>query len=271
MASIRELNVYPVKSCRPITLREATLSATGLAFDRSWMIIDKDAGFVTQREQPRLALVGVALDNGFLRLTAPGMDDLDVPTEARGEAQDCQLFGETCRALGTIPQASGWFSDYLKGDFRLVSFDPSFHRRGGVQYPTRDQAPTTFVDNFGVLVLSQASLDDLNLRLGPHAVPMNRFRPNIVIDGVAPFEEEFAESFTVGDVKLRVAAVCTRCTMTNIDQSSAKVGEQPFTELSSYRYDEGWKGTRFGAYAAVVSGIGRSVRVGDSIDLNMSF
>jgi uncharacterized protein YcbX len=266
MPTITAINIYPLKSARGLAMTEATLADTGLANDREWMIVDKTGMFVTQREFPKLALVTPSLTPSGLTVEAPSMSKLAV--DSSGDRLDCVLFGETCSALRTSDEADEWFSTYLGAKVSLVARDPRFHRRGGVQYPSRDERATSFVDNYGILIISQASLDDLNTRL-PSTVPMNRFRPNIVVDGMGPFEEEYVRTFAISDVELSATNVCTRCNLTTINQETAEVGSEPFQTLSQYRYDEGYKGVRFGAYAAVGAGVGSKLRVGDTVGIEL--
>lgn len=269
MARITSLVIYPIKSCRGVAVPSASIAATGLAGDREWMLVDGDGQFLTQREHPRLALVNVALETDGLRVAAQEMPSLRLRPSEVGEPRQCVLFGETVDAVKAPAEASSWFSSYLGHACELVRVDPGFHRKGGVQYPERDDAPTTFVDNYGVLLLSQASLEDLNRRL-PSAAPMNRFRPNIVVDTLGAYEEEFIETATLGEVKFQFTNVCTRCNLTTVDQATGIMGEEPFRTLSSYRFDENLRGVRFGAYLSVTEGIGRLIALGDELSADLA-
>jgi uncharacterized protein YcbX len=269
MPTITDLFVYPVKSCAGVRMKEVSIVPTGFAFDRNWMVVDADGNFVTQREHPALALVKPALNGGII-LTAPDMEPLHVAANGSGEPVAITLFGETCAAMSTAPEADAWFSKYLGGKFRLVKCDPATLRKGGVQYPQRDDAPTSFVDNYGVLVISQASHASLNQKL-PQAVPMNRFRPNIVVAGIDEHEEDYFTSARSGDVALRFVNPCYRCSLTSIDQQSATPGLDVLPTLSTYRYDEAVKGVKFGAYAAISGGVGSQLRVDSDLDVDWSF
>jgi uncharacterized protein len=269
MPKISDLFVYPVKSCAGVRMNEVSIVPTGFAFDRNWMVVDADGNFVTQREQSTLALVKPQL-NGGITLTAPDMEPLHVAADAAGEPVTITLFGETHGAMATTPEADAWFSKYLGGKFRLVKCDPAKLRKGGVQYPQRDDAPTSFVDNYGVLVISQASHAALNQKL-PHEVPMNRFRPNIVVGGVEEHDEDYFTNARCGDVALRFVNPCYRCSLTSIDQQSAMPGLDVLPTLSTYRYDEAVKGVKFGAYAAISAGIGSALRIDSDLDVDWSF
>lgn len=269
MPTISDLFVYPVKSCAGLRLKEVAIVPTGFAFDRNWMVVDADGNFVTQREHPKLALVKPQL-NGGITLTAPDMEPLRVSANGGGEPVAITLFGEAHGAMSTTAEADAWFSRFLGGRFRLVKCDPAKLRKGGVQYPERDDAPTSFVDNYGVLVISQASHVALNQKL-PQAVPMNRFRPNIVVAGVDEHEEDYFTNARCGDVGLRFINPCYRCSLTSIDQQSATPGLDVLPTLSTYRYDEAVKGVKFGAYAAISSGVGSALRVDSDLDVDWSF
>ncbi len=246
------------------------LTATGIKHDRQWMIVDSAGQFVTQREQPRLAFVTPGIISAGLLIEAPGMEPITFPFDADGPEFQVGLFGETLTAAAVDPAVDQWLSDYLGGSYRLAAFDPKTYRKGGVQYPARDDAPTSFPDNYGILVLSEESLSDLNGRL-EQPLPMNRFRPNIVISGISEHDEDYFEALQVGDVRLRFINLCYRCNFTTIDQNTATFGIEPLQTLGKYRYDEAAKGVKFGAYAAVDQGIGRSLRVNDELDAVWKF
>ena len=182
-----------MKSCKGVRVEEIKLSPTGFLGDRNWMVIDERGVFVSQREQPKLALVEPTLIDDKLALNAPG-----VPEEARcnarrgkdGEQTEIELFGEEGfrRFLRATKPRRG-SADISAATLSASSPAIKFLRRGGVQYPSPDEAPTSFVDNYGILVISEASREDLNRRL-VSGVPMNRFRPNIVVEGVRSLPDE---------------------------------------------------------------------------------
>lgn len=270
MPTISDLFVYPVKSCAGVRMSEVVIVPTGFQFDRNWMVIDADDAFVTQREYPKLALVTPRLDNGGVTLSAPGMTELHVSANGGGEPITIILFGEKHGAMSTTAVADAWFSRYLGGTFRLAKCDPQTLRQGGVQYPQRDVAPTSFVDNYGILVVSQASHATLNQKL-TESVPMNRFRPNIVLTGIDEHDEDYFTEARCGDVTLRFVNPCYRCTMTSIDQQSGMPGVDVLPVLQTYRYDAVAKGVKFGAYAAVSRGVGARLCVDCDLDVDWSF
>ena len=270
MPKIAELFVYPVKSCAGVSMSEVAIVPTGFEFDRNWMVVDADGAFVTQREHPKLALVRPRFDNGGIALSAPGMETLKVAANGGGAPITITLFGEHHGAVATTAAADAWFSQYLGTPVRLVKRDPAALRQGGVQYPERDAAPTSFVDNYGILVISQASHAALNHKLA-EAVPMNRFRPNIVVTGIEEHDEDYFTQARCGEVALRFVNPCFRCNLTSIDQQRGAPGLDPLPVLSTYRYDETAKGVKFGAYAAVSGGVGARLHVDADLDVDWSF
>ncbi len=269
MIKIKDLYVYPVKSCKGIRVDEIALSPTGFLGDRGWMVIDERGVFVSQREQPKLALVAPKLLADKLVLNAPGMPELVISSKVQsGERVQVDLFGEKISSLAASSDASAWFAKYLGGTYHLVACDPEFFRKGGVQYPSRDEAPTSFVDNYGILVISEASRDDLNARL-VSGVPMNRFRPNIVVEGVDPYGEDYFASASTKDVTLRFIDLCYRCNLTTIDQEKAEFGQEPLATLGRYRNSK--IGVRFGNYAAVAGGVGKTLQAGTPLEIALNF
>jgi uncharacterized protein YcbX len=270
MPKIAELFVYPVKSCAGVHMDEVSIVPTGFEFDRNWMVVDDTGTFVTQREHPKLALVKPEFANGGIILSAPGMTPLHVSANGVGGAIAISLFGETHEALSANAEADSWFSTYLGGPFRLAKCDARALRKGGVQYPERDAAPTSFVDNYGILVISEASHAALNQKL-PQAVPMNRFRPNIVVTGVDEHDEDYFTNARCGEVALRFVNPCFRCSLTSIDQASGTQGLEVLPVLTTYRYDDAAKGVKFGAYAAVSAGVGSHLHVDSDLDVDWNF
>jgi uncharacterized protein YcbX len=270
--TIKQLFYYPVKSCAGVEVSEAQVSATGLLHDRRWMVVDADGMFVTQRERPELALVVPRVANGVLSLSAPQAQapELTVPIDARREHIQVEIFGEHYLAVSVSEAADLWLSQYLKSPHRLVAFDNDVLRKGGVQYPKRDDAPTLFPDNYGLLVLSDASLSDLNRRM-PQALPVNRFRPNVIVSGLKAYEEDYLVGIKSGGSKLRFVDLCFRCNLTTIDQNTTQMGEEPLKTLMSYRVDPKNSGVKFGAYFAVEEGKAGRLRVGDEAEITWSF
>ena len=268
-ARIAGLYCYPLKSARGLSLRSARLCDTGIEHDREWLIVDARGRFVTQREQPRLATLQVLLPADQLQLQAPGQPPLALQQAFTGTPCRVQIWRDECAAIDAGDQAAHWLSTWLGGDFRLVRFD-----RAQPRYSSRDwtgdiDAPTLFSDGYPLLVLSQASLDDLAARAG-RFFPVERFRPNLLLDGVEAYAEDRIDELVIGDVRLRLVKPCTRCIITTTDQESgARDGEEPLRTLRGYRHDARLQGVTFAQNAVVLDGIGSLLTVGQPVSYTL--
>ena len=275
-ATIAALNVYPVKSCRGLAADRAEVTRDGLAVDgvrdREWMIVDLRGRFVTQRELPRLALVGTEAVNGRMQLSVPGLAAL-VPDE-QGPARDVVVWSAQVRGRDGGDAAADALSAYLGHDVRLVRFDDSQPRRVNPDYAGTSGATTLYADGYPLLVIGQASLDDLNGKLaarGLAKLPMNRFRPNVVVEGLDPYDEDHVDTLAIGDVVLKLVKPCTRCEVTTTDQDTARRSQEPLRTLSTYRRDDRLAGVTFGVNAIVVQGAGSAIAVGDDAQATLRF
>lgn len=261
--TVRHLNVYPVKSCRGIPLGSATLDRWGIQHDRNWMVVDASGLFVSQRTQPRLALVEPTVNQELLTLRAPGMPPLALPVTGRaGPEQAVTIWTHACRALDQGHEAGAWFSQYLGQPARLVRIGAGFERAvNEAAYPAG--AEVGFADGYPLLVLSVASLGDLNARL-VEPVPMNRFRPNLVIDGCPAFAEDGWSRIRIGEVTFQMVTPCARCAITTVDQATGVQGTEPLTTLASYRRSP--TGAVLFGRNVVHQGVG-SIRVGDVVEV----
>jgi uncharacterized protein YcbX len=270
--TIAALNVYPVKSCAGVALDEVLLVETGFEFDRAWMLVDADGEFVTQRELPRLALVRCELRHAELVLRAPGMlalhlrlDTVEAPTRVR-------VWDDGVAAYDMGALAARWCSDFLRQELRLVRFDPEQRRLSARAWTGAIEAENAFSDGFPVLVLSTASLDELNGRLGARGVPpvtMARFRPNLVLDGLDAHGEDHLDELAFdtpeGAVRLKLVKPCPRCPIPNVDPDNGVPGTEPLDTLTGYRADPRVDGgIAFGMNAVIVEGVERALRVGQA-------
>ena len=267
MARIASLHIYPVKSCRGIDLEHARMTETGLEWDRRWMIIDGKGKFVTQATNPQLATVTTGIVDGALRLSADGHPVLEVDLQADGPVHRVQVWKDTCSGIDAGEETAAWLSRTLGDQLRLVRIDERVPRLASPKN-AGSGSPLNFADAYPVLLLSRESLAELNRRL-PTPIPMNRFRPNVVIEGVAAHaEDEFAE-FRAGSIALRGVRHCTRCVVTTTDQQdgSRDPGQQPLRTLNSYRHDRRLRGVTFGQYCTVSDGLGEMLAVGAPLSL----
>jgi uncharacterized protein YcbX len=237
------LYVYPIKSCAGISLQSADLSATGLHHDRRWMLVDEAGGFMSQRAHPRMALISVQLSAWHLAVAAPGMPGLEIPLQQDDENTiDVRVWGDTNRGTLVGKEADHWFSEFLEFSCRLVRKPDDDPRLVDSSYAERgDQV--SFADGFPFLLISEASLEDLNGRLEDPLL-MNRFRPNLVVRGCGPYAEDGWGRLRIGGVSFRVAEPCPRCAITTVDQSTGVRGKEPLRTLATYRNSE--VGTVFG-------------------------
>jgi uncharacterized protein len=265
MATITALNIYPVKSCRGIALKQATLLQTGFTHDRQWLIVRPDGHFITQREDARLALIETDITAGALTLRAPNTEPLTLAADVNAGSMEVQIWKDKCAAFDAGDEAARWLEIMLDKPYRLVRFDTSRPRYSDPKWTGDIVASSQFSDGFPYLVISQASLDDLNSRL-PRPLPMNRFRPNIVVDGLPPYGEDQVVEFTAAGVRLRVVKACTRCIITTTDQQRAqRDGDEPLKTLRSYRFSSELRGVLFGQNVILAEGAGRELRVGQEL------
>ena len=266
-ATLTDLHVYPIKSCRGIALERATLAPTGLVDDRHWMLVRPNGRFITQREHPRMALVTTELNAAGLTLRAPGMPSIDVARNGGGESRAVTVWKFDGRGIDCGDAIAAWISQFLETPLRLVMFDVSVPRVCSPDWTGETRAVTEFSDGYPILVISRASLAELNSRL-PAALPMERFRPNIVIDGVNAYDEDRIHELRAGPVTLRIVKPCTRCAITTTDQQRGAVdGVEPLQTLKEYRFDKQLRGVAFGQNVIIVSGVGETLRVGQTFNI----
>jgi len=277
-ARIAGLFVYPIKSCAGIALREAELTETGLDLDRAWMVVDAEGEFVSQRELSRLALVQVQLKWNEVIVRAPGMLSLHLQIDAVEAAASVRVWDDVVPAYDMGNTAAQWFSDFLGQRLRLVRFDPEHRRLSSPQWTRGIEAPNQFSDGFPLLVASQASLEALNARLaasGHAPVGMDRFRPNIVLDGLQAHDEDRLGAMQVqadAPVQLLPVKPCTRCSIPDIDPATAQPGTAVGDTLHAYRRNDTLGGaTTFGMNAIVQAGDGVLLRVGQVVTAPWAF
>jgi uncharacterized protein YcbX len=238
LISVCDLFIYPVKSCGHITVDEAVVGATGFELDRRWMVVGDDGRFLSQREHPRLAMVRVRLDADLLVLDAPEMPPLDVSSDPEtGPVARVQVWDDECPAFDEGRDAAGWFSEHLGCSARLVRLAGDDARPLGSS-SAQPGDRVSFADGYPFLLLSTASLDELNRRLSL-PVSMDRFRPNIVVEGCKAHAEDGWHRVRIGDVVFRIAKPCARCVVTTVDQATGERGREPLRTLSTYRSVDG--------------------------------
>ena len=242
-ALLRSIHVHPVKAFRGLAPREAVVEPWGLAGDRRWVLIDDGGKVVTQRQQPRLATAAAELlPGGGVRLSAPGMAPLTVSVPERSVAVPVEIFRDKVEAVPADDAAAhAWCSTYLGADVRLVYMDAPATRRPVDPEYARPGETVSFADGYPLLLTTTASLDALNslISQGTHAqegpLPMNRFRPNVVVSGTTAWAEDDWTRVAIGEVSFRVAKTCGRCVVTTTDQDTTERGKEPLFTLGRHR------------------------------------
>jgi uncharacterized protein YcbX len=268
VARIASLHVYPVKSCRGIDVDSFLLTDTGPEWDRRWMIVTTAGVFITQRSHPAMATIAVAIRDGTLRLSTAGRATLEVPVDHGGRSWPVVVWKSECLGVDAGDDAAAWLSETLAEPLRLVRQDPAKPRHANAQYVGPHPTPVSFADAYPILMISRASLEELNRRL-PAPIPMARFRPNVVIDGVGAHAEDAMTRFRAGPVVLRGVKHCDRCPITTTDQQTGERDphQQPLRTLATYRHDYVLKGVTFGQNCVVEAGFGARLVVGAELTI----
>ncbi|GAA2303253.1 MOSC domain-containing protein [Streptomyces hawaiiensis] len=246
-AHLYSIHVHPVKAVRGLAPRQAVVEPWGLAGDRRWVLIDHGGKVVTQRQQPRLALVAAGLlPGGGVRLSAPGMPPLAVPIPRPSVTVPVEIFRDKVEAVPAEDEAAhAWCSSHLGIEVRLVHLDDPATRRPIAPEYARPGETVSFADGFPLLLTTTASLDALNSLIaqgeyaGEGPLPMNRFRPNVVVTGTPAWAEDDWSRLAIGDVPFRVAKTCGRCVVTTTDQDTGERGREPLFSLGRHRRRDG--------------------------------
>ncbi|MDB1088097.1 MOSC N-terminal beta barrel domain-containing protein [Streptomyces sp. ACA25] len=253
MAAIAELTYYPVKGCAGTAVRDAVLTPAGLAHDRSFMVVGENGVFRSQRQDPLMARIRpeVSADGEQLTLAAPGTGAVTLQVDTSAPRREVELFKKQYRGVDQGEQAAAWLSDVLGAPSRLMRVPPEHERVSGGLTP----GTVGYADSCAVLVASLASLAGLNERIaegGSGPLPVDRFRPNIVVSGWAePHTEDRVRRMTIGDTELGYSKIAIRCAVTTIDQrSGTRSGPEPLRTLAGYRRAAAG-GVAFGAKFAV--------------------
>lgn len=233
---LRDIYIYPVKSLAGIRLAESVVEEKGFQHDRRWMLVHADGSFVSQRDCPQLALLGVEIVGGGLKVFDRKNPDISVFVPfglALGPEKDVAIWNDEVTAVVVDAKISDWFSEFLGFVVDLVVMPKEFRRPVDTRYAVNAES-VSFADGMPYLIIGQASLDELNSRLA-HPIPMNRFRPNLVFSGGVPFLEDKLRKIRIGTVEFQIVKPCARCVMTTVDQDTAEMGKEPLKTLASFR------------------------------------
>jgi MOSC domain-containing protein len=269
LITLSGLFIYPVKGLKGIALDEARCTDRGLENDRRFMVVDADNVFISQRSHPKMATVWTEIAGDTLALSAPDMPELAVPLRpADGKQLRVTVWSSACEATGVTAEADRWLSEYLGFGCRLVYMPDDSKRYSNPQYAGQGKR-VGFADGYAYLLASEGSLADLNARLGTRGhppLPMNRFRPNLVVSGGAAFAEDRWSEIRVGGAVLQAAKPCGRCEVTTTDQASGeRLGPEPLATLATFR-DSREFGLMFGMN--LVTAQGGVVRLGEAVHVN---
>jgi len=281
MATVSELVLYPIKSCAGLSVPEARLALDGLSadgvHDREWMVVTREGLFLTQREYPRMATIAPRVEGDDLVVEAPGMAPIRLPLahDLEAPALEVLIWDEHVMAADCGDAPAAWFADAVGAPCRLVRFRPDVVRPKISQWTGGLPAAARFSDGYPILLIGQSSLDDLNAKLanaGRAALPMNRFRPNVVVEGIDAFEEDFVDAFTDQGISLRPVKPCARCPIPSVDQATGIPGPDPLDILQTYRANARMDGAvTLGMNVIVQDGIGLSLRVGQELNAELAF
>ncbi|MFG2021024.1 MOSC domain-containing protein [Actinomadura geliboluensis] len=253
--TLTELNAYPLKSGGGTALRSAELTARGLPFDREFMLVSPGGRYLSQREFARMALLRPSYDGEVLAVRTSGAAPFVHKAVDHGEVRDVRVQRKDCLGIDQGDEAAAWFSEYLGEECRLVRFT-------GRRETSRGGGEVMFADGYPLLIISEESLDDLNTRLD-EPLPMNRFRPSLVVEGLGPYGEDDVRLLRVGEAVIEMVKPCTRCLITTTDQETAERGREPLRTLAAYRSRD--RGIQFG-YNAVPRALG-TLTVGDEVEV----
>jgi uncharacterized protein YcbX len=235
-ATVTSLHYYPIKSCAGIEVTAAEVGDKGFLHDRELLLVTPEDGmFLTQRDLPRMALIRPFIKNGILQVEAPGMPPLDMFLQDEGTQLTTTVWKSTIESIDQGREAARWFSEFLGVDCRLVKMSSGFTRSVNPSYAVSESDQVGYADGFPFLLISDESLEDLNSRMA-EPLPMNRFRPNIVIKGSGvPFIEDRIRQIKIGEIVFSIVKPCARCKITTTNQQTAEVGKEPLKTLATFR------------------------------------
>jgi len=258
--SLASIHLYPIKSCGGVDVPSWRLDTLGLEHDRRWMLVDAKGVAVTQRDRPGLSRTRATIRGDEIHVTAAGLAVLTLPlVPDGGDRVGVTLWDWNGSGISASAEGDAWFSDLLGDAVRLLYCPPEEGQPVNPKY-VPVPARAGFSDGFPLLLIGQASLDELNRRL-PSPVPMNRFRPNLVVTGGEPFAEDGWGQIRIGQTEFSLVKGCDRCTFTTIDQETGRKGAEPLRTLATFRK---WDGKVWFGQNVVHRGSG-ILRVGDAV------
>jgi hypothetical protein len=278
---VSEINIFPIKSLGGVSVNEAIIEERGFQNDRRFMLIDEFGEFMTQRDFPKMATIKVEFGENYLNLSADSFENLQIPYKHDGEKIKVQVWNSVCEAIVCEKKYGDWLSSLLHMKCKLVYMPNDSRRKINVKFNLNNDI-VSFADGYPFLIISENSLNELNSRL-KNTLPMNRFRPNIVVKNSNAYAEDNWGKIKIGKTIFRSTKPCERCVMTTIDQAEGiKSGKEPLKTLAQYRkasqlfpmtYEKlglSENGVLFGQNL-VAENFGEKVKVGDELELISEF
>lgn len=235
---LASLHVYPVKSLKGLSPSLWRVGRRGFLYDREWMVVDGEGRFLTQREEPRMALIRTDFRDGGLVLEAPGVEALPADALLPAAEGEATVWKDRVSVEDQGEEAAAWLCSFLRRPCRLVRTGSTFRRDVKVRDSMVAEDAVAFADAFPFLLLGQASLDDLNGRLA-RKVTAERFRPNLVVAGAEPFAEDRWRKIRVGPLVFDLVKPCARCSIPAVDPETGQRGREPLAALAVYRTEGG--------------------------------
>ncbi len=235
MIQLSNLIYYPIKACRGFEIAESNVERMGLEDDRRMMVVTPEGEFLTQREYPKLALITPTLKNESVTLSAPDFDSIHFNVRKTGDVWPVNIWrAKGVHAIDQGDESAQWLSDWLGTSVRLVHIADGFKRTLNPDFAINADDHTGFADGYPILIISEESLLDLNSKLDA-PLPMNRFRPNIVVKGCDAFTEDTWKRIKIGDIEMALVKPCPRCVVTTIDKETLEKSKEPLKVLNTYR------------------------------------
>lgn len=264
---LEQIWTYPVKSLGGFQTSSQNVQIRGLENDRRWMLTDENGIFLTQRTLPELCLFAANCFENRLVITHKKDPNFRIETSIStlGKKVLAKVWDDSTTAIEPDPRCSEMLSQKVGRKLKLVYMSPHARRKTDPKYADAGQF-VSFADAFPFLLIGSASLIDLNARL-EHAIPMDRFRPNLVISGMDAFAEDRWADFSIGSVQFRAVKPCARCILPTTDQATGLRTAEPLKTLASYRTVD--NKVLFGVNVILrdKNQVGKVIRVGDSVEL----
>ncbi|MBM4185968.1 MAG: MOSC domain-containing protein [Gemmatimonadetes bacterium] len=261
MITVTALHLYPLKGARGISVDSIALDRFGPQGDRRWLLVDADGCQITQRDVPRLCLIEATPSAKGIRLSAPNLQSIEVAPPEGAARRPVRVWDDIIPAAPTSAEADAWASEALGRSCHLVHCPDDSPRRTSPEYDPIG-SPVSFADGYPILVIGEASLADLNRRLAA-PLPMNRFRPNVVVRGAEPFAEDGWRRFRMGPIVFDAVKPCARCTVPTTNQATAERGPEPLRTLATFRK----RGSAVLFGMNVVHRAAGTLRVGDTVEI----